>query len=112
MNALVLTVDDNVVGDEHTDRIQQAIAEAEGIDEDTITVDAVSEHPEWTPGDPCPECDNTVLSAMSVEEDKVVSKDGDCEFVKKGEALDGYLDYLCPECMTRLRDTPYSALQG
>lgn len=112
MSTFVLTVDDDVSLTDKTDRIQQAIEEAEDLDDEALHIAAVSQESNWEPGEPCPECGNARLSAMGVEEDTVISKDGDCEFAGKGDAIGGYLDFLCPECMTRLRDVPYPELQA
>jgi predicted RNA-binding Zn-ribbon protein involved in translation (DUF1610 family) len=75
-------------------------------------IESVEEHDEWEPGQPCPECGNTELSVMGLDEDKYHSEDGETYFVAKGEAIGPETSWICPNCMTELRHLPISEIVG
>ena len=73
-------------------------------------IEPVESHAEWEPGQPCPECGNTELSVMALDEDKYHSEDGETHFVAKGEAIGPETSWICPQCMTELHHLPISEI--
>lgn len=129
MTLLILSVDDDCIDivqdtqdvlpgvldphrspdDDHIDTadVQEILA---AIPSDALEIRQSTHHPDWEHGEPCPECENDVLSVMSVDEDIYASVDGEFEFREKGDALGPELSVLCPECMTHLVHVPYQHL--
>lgn len=80
------------------------------LDTDSADVHTIVEYPEWEKGKPCPECGGHSISVLSADEDIYDSFGGELQYVQRGDATGGKLSALCPECMTRLFDTPVEQL--
>lgn len=77
---------------------------------DALEIRQSTREPDWECGEPCPKCGNETLSAMAAAEDIYVSKDGEFEYVKSGDAIGPVLSVLCLECCTHLMHIPYQIL--
>jgi hypothetical protein len=83
----------------------------EAADDDAVTAEQEYAHPEWARGDPCPNCGNTIISEMELQEYRYVSEDDHYDEPQRGQAEGPSISIICGECTTELREMPFRMLE-
>ena len=104
------TVDDDpAVSEVDHLRVEDLLAELEGLPEDAVTIRHGTTHPDWERGDPCPECGNESLTVFEVARTSYRSAAGEFMRVDDAELTGPQVSIGCANCLTHLAHLPYAS---
>jgi len=77
-------------------KVELALAQLFGDDQFSVETGYQSD---WEPGEPCQECDHTILTVVETISNRYSSENGEFEYLKGGHAIGGDLVWVtCREC--------------
>jgi hypothetical protein len=80
------------------------------VDDDEVKIRQSITYPNWSRGDPCPECGSSELAIMELREATYISSESEFEFDHLTNNTGPQLSIVCKECQTHLSHVPYYAL--